>query len=144
MKKHLTVRQDEWWSICQERKKLVGRASRVPTKSTDKSRRHHIRTRRGCTRHTRPVAVEFTVFLRATLQPPLSTGVAKLILFSWGNDVFYPSRICSHCLDTYASRLLFKYERDDLSWILLPVPESCYQSDFDTNKSSPANQFQSH
>lgn len=28
-----------------------------------------------CGRHTGPVAVEFTVFLRATLQPPLSTGV---------------------------------------------------------------------
>lgn len=31
--------------------------------------------RRFCGRHTGPVAVEFTVFLRATLQPPLSTGV---------------------------------------------------------------------
>ncbi|KYM94593.1 hypothetical protein ALC62_14766 [Cyphomyrmex costatus] len=38
----------------------------------------HIRERHGrrfCGRHTGPVAVEFTVFLRATLQPPLSTGV---------------------------------------------------------------------
>jgi len=31
--------------------------------------------RRFCGRHTGPVAVEFTVFLRATLQPPLSTRV---------------------------------------------------------------------
>jgi len=38
----------------------------------------HIREQHGrrfCGRHTGPVAVEFTVFLRATLQPPLSTGV---------------------------------------------------------------------
>lgn len=36
--------------------------------------KRHIRGCRFYTRHTGPVAVEFTVFLRATLQPPLSTG----------------------------------------------------------------------
>lgn len=58
---------------------ISGAAIRVSAVLRVRSRiNHHIRERHGrrfCGRHTGPVAVEFTVFLRATLQPPLSTGV---------------------------------------------------------------------
>jgi len=46
-------------------------------------------------RHTGPVAVEFTVFLRATLQPPLSTGVEHTLAVETISLLFIA--------DTYAS-----------------------------------------
>lgn len=61
----------------------------------------HIRERHGrrfCGRHTGPVAVEFTVFLRARLQPPLSTGVEHTLavetisLSSLPTPMWAPSR----------------------------------------------------
>lgn len=63
---------------------------------------------RFCTRHTGPVAVEFTVFLRATLQPPLSTRAehTPLSLGPAENDI--PRLIAS----TYANAWQREKERN--------------------------------
>lgn len=58
--------------------------------------RNVIFERRFCTRHTGPVAVEFTVFLRARLQPPLSTGAEHTL----SPQKRYPS---SHCQYLHAN-----------------------------------------
>lgn len=54
--------------------------------------RNVIFERRFCTRHTGPVAVEFTVFLRARLQPPLSTGAEHTL----SPQKRYPSSRCQY------------------------------------------------